>query len=137
MKRPVALPYREIEFSFARSSGPGGQNVNKVNSKVILRWSPVNSSMLNNGMLARFLARFGNRLTSDGVLILASDRHRDQMRNKAECIQKLANMLAEVAEPPKPRKKTRPSRASTEKRKSKKRLHSDKKRHRRRVGHEE
>lgn len=129
----ITIPEHELEFSFARSSGPGGQNVNKVNSKAILRWDMVNSPSLSEQVRTRFIARFSSRLTSDGAVVVMSDKFRDQTKNRQDCIDKLHAMLAEVARPPKPRKKTKPSRSSREKNKQKKRRHSDKKRERRRV----
>src|SRR5258705_399384 len=80
------IPDSEFEFTFARSSGPGGQNVNKVNSKAVLRWSPTVSPSLSEDVRARFLARFASRLTTAGELNLTSQRSRDQSRNSAECL---------------------------------------------------
>lgn len=129
----IQIVESEFEFSFVRSSGPGGQNVNKVNSKAVLRWCPASSVTLPNAVRLRFFARFANRLTKDGVLILTSDEYRDQGRNREACLEKLRTMLLEVAHAPIKRKKTKPSRTSVEKQKQKKRLHGDKKRQRKRV----
>jgi ribosome-associated protein len=107
---------RELRFSYARSSGPGGQNVNKVESKAVLRWDVARSRAIPAGVRARFLARFASRITGEGELVLASQRYRDRERNVADCVAKLQAMLAEVAEPPKPRKKTRPSAGARERR---------------------
>ena len=110
------LPLRELRFRFARSSGPGGQNVNKVESKAVLRWDVGASRAVPPAVLARFRSRFARRLTDEGVLVLSSQRHRERERNVADCLAKLAAMLAEVARPPKPRRATRPSRAAKERR---------------------
>jgi ribosome-associated protein len=120
-------PLGEVRFSFARSSGPGGQNVNKVESKAVLRWDVARSPSLRGAMRARFLDRFARRITQDGELVLASQRYRVRERNVADCIAKLRAMLAEVAKPPKPRKATKPTRASKERRLTAKKAQSRKK----------
>ena len=125
------LPLRELHFTFARSSGPGGQNVNKVESKAVLRWDVSASRALPAAMLARFRTRFARRIHSDGVLVLTSQRHRARERNVADCLAKLEAMLAEVATPPKPRKATRPGRAARERRLAEKRATSRRKAERR------
>lgn len=125
------IPNEEIEFTFARSSGAGGQNVNKVNSKAILRWNARTSVVLRGGMRDRFMARFGSKLTTDGELILMSDRHRDQGRNAADCMEKLKEMLLSVATPPKRRVATKPTYGSKVRRLKEKKAHSDKKNNRR------
>lgn len=114
--RSVAIPLSEFNFSFARSQGPGGQNVNKVNTKATLRWRPQESASLPEAMRERFLARFGNRMTRDGELIVNSQRYRDQARNVDDCLSKLQQMLLEVATAPKSRRPTKPSRGSQERR---------------------
>ncbi len=121
------IPLTELTFTFARSSGPGGQNVNKVNSKCVLRWNLALSPSVSPDVRSRFLAAFGNRVSSDGELVLASDTSRDQKKNQAECIRKLEAMLASVVEPPKRRKKTRPSFGSKQDRLSSKKIHGQKK----------
>ncbi len=108
----IQIPHAEFEFAFARSSGPGGQNVNKVNSKAMLRW-PVRASLsLPAEVLQRFLARFGPRLTVVGELLITSQRYRDQGRNVADCLEKLREMLLEVATRPTRRRTTKPSKAA-------------------------
>jgi ribosome-associated protein len=108
----LKIPLSEFEFTFARSSGPGGQNVNKVASKAILRWSPLASPSLPEDVRERFAAAYGGRLTTGGELVLASDRFRDQGRNRTDCLNRLRALLSAVARPPKRRKPTQPSRAS-------------------------
>jgi ribosome-associated protein len=117
----VPLPLAELRFQFARSSGPGGQNVNKVESKAVLRWDVAASRAVPAAVRARFTARFARRIDTDGVLMLTSQRHRQRERNVADCLAKLAAMLAEVAKPEKPRKPTRPSRGAKERRLAEKR----------------
>ena len=121
----------ELEFSFARSSGPGGQNVNKVNSKAILRWNFLASVGISLAVRERFLERFGSKLTKLGEIVISSDRYRDQTQNQADCIEKLRLMLTAVAVAPKPRKKTRPTFSSKTKRKESKRQRGQIKKNRR------
>jgi ribosome-associated protein len=125
------VPLEEISFSYARSGGAGGQNVNKVSSKAVLRWPVRTSTRLPAGVHRRFLERFAHRLTGDGELLLVSSRFRDRGRNVADCVERLRAMLAEVARPPRPRKPTRPSGGSVESRLAAKRLRSRKKQTRR------
>ena len=134
INQEIQIPLREIEFSFARSSGPGGQNVNKVSSKAILRWNPGQSPSLPAGVRARLLGHCQGRLTREGDLIVTSDRFRDQRRNREDCLQKLRDLIAAAALPPKPRKKTKPTRSSDRRRREGKKLNSEKKQGRSRVG---
>jgi len=123
----LKIPYAEFEFKYVRSSGPGGQNVNKVNSKALLRWSPQDSPSLPADMRTRFLTRYAARLTLNGEVLISSDSYRDQARNTAECLEKLHSMLSAVLHPPKPRRATRPSRSSVRRRLDTKKKHSSKK----------
>ncbi len=127
----MRIPVDEIAFTFARSGGPGGQNVNKVNSKAILRWSVTASPSLPEDVRTRFLTKYANRLTSDGDLILTSQKYRDQSRNVDDCLEKLNDMLASVAKRPTPRRPTKPTYASELRRTQAKREHSAKKKKRR------
>ncbi|HKD35955.1 MAG TPA: alternative ribosome rescue aminoacyl-tRNA hydrolase ArfB [Pirellulales bacterium] len=120
----IRIPLDEFSFSFARSAGPGGQNVNKLNTKATLRWQVVASPSLPDDVRRRFLAKFNNRLASDGELILTSQRFRDQSRNRADCLEKLREMVASVAVAPKKRRRTRPTLASKERRLVEKRRRS-------------
>jgi len=126
----LKIPLREFRFTFARSSGPGGQNVNKLNTKALLRWPVVRSTSLPEAVRQRLLARHPRRITAEGDLLVSSQRFRDAGRNLADCLEKLRAMLAEVATAPKPRKATRPTRASVRARLDRKRRHSQKKRRR-------
>ena len=122
----------ELRFQFARSAGAGGQNVNKVNSKAILRFAVAASPGLPPDVRERFLRRFARRITLEGDLILTSQRSRDQRRNVEDCLDKLTAMLAQVADAPAPRRPTRPGRGSTERRLREKRTRSAVKSQRRR-----
>ena len=123
----LKIPLREFRFTFARSSGPGGQHVNKVNTKATLRWSVSSSRSLPEGVRGRFVARYRRRITSEGELVLTSQRFRDAGRNVADCLEKLRNMLGEVAVAPKRRKPTKPTAASVRRRLEQKRRRSKKK----------
>lgn len=122
----------ELHFQFARSAGAGGQNVNKVNSKAVLRFAVAVSPGVPGDVRERFLRRFARRITIEGDLILTGQRFRDQRRNVEDCLDKLAAMLAQVAEAPAPRRPTRPGRGSTERRLREKRTRSAIKSQRRR-----
>jgi len=127
----IQIPDSEFEITFARSGGPGGQNVNKVNSKAVLRWSVVGSPSLPGAVRHRFLAKFASRLTKDGDVVLHSQKYRDQLSNTAECKERLKQMLLQVEKPPTPRRPSRPTRGSKERRLQHKKQKSDRKRQRR------
>lgn len=110
------IPMRELTFEFSRSSGPGGQNVNKVNSKASLRWLPRKNRSLPEDVRERFLQRFASRIHGDGSILISSQRYRDQGRNTADCLEKLRAMVGLVARPPKKRRPTRPSHTAKQRR---------------------
>jgi len=126
----IIIPPGELRFSFVRSSGPGGQNVNKVNSKAQLRWSVMASAALPEDVRARLSARLARRLNDRGELVIVSQRYRDQARNVADCLAKLRDVIAVSAAPPKRRKKTRPPQSASESRLREKRVTAEKKRRR-------
>lgn len=130
----LEVPYSEFTFRASRGGGPGGQNVNKVNSKIALRWNPAQSSSLPAAVRDRFLVRFASRLTSEGELLLYSDRFRDQHRNRDDCLGKLRYMLLAVAYAPKERRETKPTRAAVVRKREEKRRRGEKKRGRGRGG---
>lgn len=133
----IQIPDEEFDWSYARSGGPGGQNVNKVSSKAILRWPATTSPSVPNDVRARFLLKFANRITTEGDLVMSSERYRDQERNRQDCLEKLTAMLLEVAVLPKPRRITRPSKASKARRVEAKRHTAKTKATRRRPSAEE
>jgi ribosome-associated protein len=110
------IPDEELQWSYSRSGGPGGQKVNKVATKAELRWNVAQSSSLPLDVKARLYEQIGRRINTAGELVLTSQRHRDQGRNREDCLEKLRAMLLQAATPPRPRKKTRPTRASHRKR---------------------
>ena len=112
----VQIPLRQLRFSFSRSSGSGGQNVNKTSTKATLRWHVVRSPSLPDDVRERFLERYRRRITQEGELVMSSQRFRDQGRNVADCLEKLRRMLRAVSVRPKQRRPTRRSRSSIEKR---------------------
>jgi ribosome-associated protein len=127
----INIPLSEFAFTFARSGGPGGQNVNKVNSKAILRWSVTTSPSLPEDVRSRFETKFTNRLTTEGDLVLSSQKYRDQIGNSQDCLNKLKEMLMEVAERPVMRRETRPTLGSKVRRVETKRVNAVKKQGRR------
>ena len=113
----IELDEAELEFSFIRASGPGGQNVNKVATAVQMRFDARRSPSLPNDVSTRLQKLAGSRLTNDGVIVITANRFRTQDRNKADAIDRLVELIARAAEPPPPpRKKTRPSKAAKAKR---------------------
>lgn len=112
----IAIPAGELRVSFVRSGGPGGQNVNKVASKVQLRWTPATSAALSEADRAWVLKRLASKLTLDGDLIVASNLTRDQGRNRVDAEAKLAALLVAALVRPKKRRATKPSQAARERR---------------------
>jgi ribosome-associated protein len=112
----VSIPRAELRVHFARSSGPGGQNVNKTSTKVELRFALRTSPSLTDADRAWLEKKLASRLTSDGELLITSDRHRSQPENLRECRERLAALLRDSLERPKPRIKTRKTAASNRRR---------------------
>ncbi len=122
IKPGLDLPEDEIRFTFSRSGGPGGQNVNKVNTKVTLYFDISASAALTNDQKQLLLSRLGNRISRNGVLQLVSTGHRTQKANREDVLQRFAAMLASALYQPRQRKKTRvPARAKEARLQSKKR----------------
>jgi ribosome-associated protein len=118
----IRIPDEEFSWTFVRAGGPGGQNVNKVASKAVLRWNVAASPSLPDDIKGRLQQQQRRRITGDGDLLLTSQRYRDQERNRLDCLEKLREMLRAAAATPKARRKTKPSRGSKERRlKAKKR----------------
>jgi ribosome-associated protein len=133
----IAIPRREIEFSFVRSSGPGGQNVNKVASKAVLRWSVATSTAIPEHLRARLVGQLGRRINDRGELVLASQRYRDQGRNIDDCLLRFRELIAAAVKVRKKRKKTGIPRSSREARLKQKRSQGERKQSRRRPGLDE
>ena len=112
----LALDEREIAETFIRASGPGGQNVNKVASAVQLRFDVGASPSLPEPLKPRLAKLAGRRLTQDGVIVITAQRFRSQERNRDDARQRLVALIRRAAEPPRPRRKTRPSSAQRERR---------------------
>jgi ribosome-associated protein len=111
----IQIDEHELEFAFIRSAGPGGQNVNKVATAVQLRF-PIGSSTLPDDVKSRLIQKAGKRVTQDGVLIIEAKTHRTQEQNKEEAIRRFTDWVRKASEKPKLRTKTRPTRASKERR---------------------
>lgn len=124
------IPTAELFFTFSRSSGAGGQNVNKVNTKVTLHWNALNTTALPEAVHQRFLKKYANRLNSEGEITLFSQKHRSQGLNITDVLEKLHEMIASVAVAPKTRKATKPTRSAVTKRLNEKKVHGDKKKSR-------
>ena len=112
----ISIGGNELEERFIHSSGPGGQNVNKVASAVQLRFDVLHSPSLPDAVRVALLRLGGHRLTGDGVLVITARSHREQERNRAEARARLAELIRRAATPQKPRKATKPTRASKERR---------------------
>ena len=112
----VVVPDVDLTFSAIRSPGPGGQNVNKVATAIQLRFDLQNTQALDGGVKQRLRARAGHRLNDDGTLLFVARAHRSQERNRADALERLRQLILDSLEPPRPRKATRPTRASKERR---------------------
>jgi ribosome-associated protein len=121
----VTIPSSELVYTTSRSSGPGGQHVNTADTRVQLRWNLGDTVALTEAQRARLERALAARLTEAGEILLASDKHRSQRRNREEVTQRLAALVREALVPPKPRRKTKPTRASKERRLSDKKRRSD------------
>jgi ribosome-associated protein len=108
----VVIPEEELQLSFSRSGGPGGQNVNKVSSKATLRWNITTSPSLPDDVRQRFLEQFPTRVTKAGDVVIHADEFRDQPKNIQACYDRLRDMLSAVLRPPKKRHATKPTRGS-------------------------
>lgn len=112
----LVIPAELIEINAVRSSGPGGQNVNKVATCIELRFNPDTSGLFSQSVLERLKIIAGNRFDSEGTLIITSQKYREQYRNLDDARDKLREMIIKALKPPKPRRPTRPTKASVERR---------------------
>lgn len=137
-QRPITadLLGKELEFSTSRSSGPGGQNVNKVNSKVTVQFDVRQSVVLTEEEKTTVARKLSSRLTREGILIVSAQESRSQLQNKDAVITKLESLLAKAFARKKIRKPTRPSKRAVQSRVRKKKVHGEKKKWRRKPGAE-
>ena len=133
----ISLDEREIQEEFIRATGPGGQNVNKVATAVQLRFDVRHSPALPDEVRARLIRLSGRRMSDDGVLILVARRFRTQERNRQDAMERLVALIRKATQKPKPRRRTRPTLASKERRLDSKRRRSETKRGRQSVSHSE
>lgn len=128
----IQIPYREILFTFSKSSGPGGQKVNKTSSKVLLEWNIVTSSQPAI-LKTQLVNKLSKRLNSYGAIQIQSDRFRDRNRNIDDALEKLKKVILQAAHTPKIRIKTKPKLNAREKRLQNKRILSEKKQNRKKI----
>ena len=129
----VVIPDGDLALSFVRSSGPGGQNVNKVSSAVQLRFDLAATGALDEPVKRRLRGLAGRRLTTDGAIVIIARNHRTQERNRAEALERLCDLVRRALAEPRPRKPTAPTRASRKRRLESKTRHGRDKRLRGRV----
>lgn len=123
----------EFTFITSRSGGPGGQNVNKVSSKVMLCFHVQNSVLLNEDEKLRISEKLANKINSEGVLQIVSQAERTQLGNKERCIEKFNHLIEKALTIPKKRKRTKPSKSAIQKRLDEKKIKSEKKEYRKKI----
>ncbi len=126
----IKVDTNELKYTFSKSSGAGGQNVNKLNTQVTLTWDLDDSKSISDAVKNRFKKLFKGFINDRGQVLIKSQRHRSQKRNIDDVNLKLRSMLISASKEPKRRKETRPTRSSVRKRLEKKKQHSEKKKNR-------
>jgi len=132
----LAIPEDEFSWTFARSGGPGGQNVNKVASKAQLRWSLAANTSIPEAVKERLRLAHLSRVTTEGDFLIVSQESRDQEQNRELCLEKLVAFVLRAATVPKARRKTKPTKASQRRRLDAKRHAADRKNDRRSDGND-
>ena len=121
----IKIDMNELKFSYARSSGPGGQHVNKTSTKVLLKWDISASSSITNRTKSVLLKKLSNKITNESIITVSSDRFRSQDRNKEDCLEKLKLIIINATKVKKKRIATKPTKASKEKRLKEKKSRSE------------
>ena len=121
----ITIPDEEVELTFSRSQGPGGQNVNKVNSKVTLHWNLTRSKSVSQRIRHRIRSKHAGKINKQGKLVLSSQKSREQHQNRADCFQKLRAIIIDALKTKKRRKPTKPTKASKRRRLDQKKRRSD------------
>lgn len=123
----IKIDPSEFTFTFSKSSGSGGQNVNKLNTQATLTWDMKNSGAVSELVKERFCKLYKRFVSTEGQVVIQSQRHRSQKRNKDDCVEKLRSMINAASKPPKKRRPTKPTRAAVKKRLESKKKRSEKK----------
>lgn len=132
IKRGVVVPESEIAAEYSRAAGPGGQHVNKTETRVTLRWSVADSAAISDEVREKLRRRLASRLTKDGELLVSVETHRSRLRNTELAYERMQEILQKALAEPKKRKPTKPSRGAKERRLKAKRKTAEKKQARKR-----